>query len=68
MFYSFIKGIVGLPSIKSVDEYSERYGSVYNKDAKIEKSRNNMATPNTFYNEPKKRVKIASPVDDAKVK
>ena len=66
--FLMLKGVVGLPSIKSVDEYSERYGSVLKEGARLERSRNNAPTPNTFYNEPKKRVKIASPVDDMKVR
>ena len=67
MYFIIEQGIVGLPNIKSVDEYNERYGNVYKEHTKLEKSRNNVATPTTFYNEPKKRVKIASPVDDTKV-
>jgi len=47
-----------------VDEYNERYGNVYKEKAKQERSRINIGTPTTFYNEPKKRVKIASPIDD----
>ena len=66
--FFMLKGVVGLPSIKSVDEYSERYGSVLKEGARLERSRTNAPTPNTFYNEPKKRVKIASPVDDMKVR
>ena len=59
---------MGLPSIKSVDEYSERYGSVLKDGARLEKSRSSLPTQSTFYNEPKKRVKIADPVDDVKVR
>ena len=47
-----------------MDEYNERYGNVYKEKAKQERSRSNIGTPTTFYNEPKKRVKIASPIDD----
>ena len=47
-----------------MDEYNERYGNVYKEKAKQERSRNNVGTPTTFYNEPKKRVKIASPTED----
>ena len=46
-----------------MDEYNERYGNVYKEKAKQERSRN-IGTPTTFYNEPKKRVKIASPIED----
>ena len=47
-----------------MDEYNERYGNVYKEKAKQERARSSIGTPTTFYNEPKKRVKIASPIDD----
>ena len=66
---SLEQGVVGLPSIKSVDEYSQRYGNVFKGEAdRLDTSANLVATPTSSHNQHKKRVKITSPVDDVMVK
>ena len=58
---------MGLPDVKAVDEYHERFSNIYKDKHKREELVQTRTDLPLFYKEPKKRVKLSSPADDLKV-
>ena len=59
--------MVGLPRVKAVDEYHERYSDIYKDKIKKDDVPSAMTDHPLFYKEPKKKVKLSSPAFDLKV-
>ena len=58
---------MGLPDVKAVDEYHERFSNIYKDKHKKEEVVQSRTDLPLFYKEPKKKVKLSSPADDLKV-
>ena len=61
------QGVVGLPSVKAVDEYHESHSDIYKDKSKKDELQPAMSDIPLFYKEPKKKVKLSSPADDLNV-
>ena len=68
MIMIIFQGVVGLPNVKAVGEYHERYDDIYKDKSKKKELPQTTTDLPLFYREPKKKVKLSSPTDDLKVK